>query len=74
MGTGVPSPELKRIVREVTHLRLVPRLRMSGAIALVPLTCLRGLDREKCTLLLIVLHTSLKIVFSFIVDRTASVV
>ena len=35
-----------------THLRLVPRLRMSGAVPLLPVYGLHGVDKDKCAFMM----------------------
>jgi hypothetical protein len=50
MGTGVPSrQQIYRGVILTTHLRLAPRLRISGAIRPFHRVRLHGVERDSCT-------------------------
>jgi len=49
IGTVVLSREVNRSGPEADHLHLAPRLRMSGAIPLLPIICPHGFDRDSCT-------------------------
>jgi len=47
MGTGVPSREqIGRGVTSASHLHLVPKLRMSRTLRLLPPACLNSVDRS----------------------------
>jgi len=52
-GTGVPSPESKRMVREVNHSpSSSAEIKNEWRYTSAPPYCLLGLDRETCTFFL----------------------